>query len=88
MDRSILIAKDLFAESIDDARSRMPVPVPRNKGYSGSIFTRAINSLISIEADEELEQARTENFIDAAKKSAEICGVERLINDSKFLVRT
>jgi len=65
----------------------MPVPIPRSKGYSGSIFTRAINSLISIEADEEVEQARTENFVDAAKKSAEVCGVERIINDSKFLVR-
>lgn len=78
---------NLFAESIEDARLRMPVPIPRSKGYSGSIFTRAINSLISIEADEEVEQARTENFVDAAKKSAEVCGVERIINDSKFLVR-
>lgn len=66
----------------------MPKPVPRNKGTSSSIFTRAINSLISIEADGDLEYAANggEMLKDLADKSISSCSIESLVSDSKFLV--
>lgn len=75
-------------ESVEQAAERMPKPLPRNKGQSGSIFTRAINSLISIEADGDLEYANAggEMLRDMAKKSISSCSIESLVNDSKFLI--
>ncbi len=75
-------------ESMEEAAERMPKPRPRNKGQSGSIFARAINSLISIEADGDLEYANAggEMLRDMAKKSISSCSIESLVNDSKFLI--
>lgn len=58
------------------------------KGSATSIFTRAINSLISIEADGDLEYANAggEMLKDIACKSISSCSVEGLVSDSKFLV--
>ena len=76
------------AETLEEASERMPKACPRIKGSSGSIFTRAINSLISIEADGDLEYANAggEMLKDLAKKSIASCSIESLVNDSKFLV--
>ena len=81
-----IIAVD--GESMELATARMPKPRPRNKGQSGSIFTRAINSLISIEADGDLAYANagSEMLRDMAKKSISSCSIESLVNDSKFLI--
>ncbi len=81
-----IIAVD--GESMEQATARMPKPRPRNRGQSGSIFTRAINSLISIEADGDLAYANAggEMLRDMAKKSISSCSIESLVNDSKFLI--
>lgn len=68
----------------------MPHLVPRYKGSSGSIFSRAINSLISIETDNSEDgymNSEERSALDSAKFSIEKCGVERVVHDSKFLVR-
>ena len=66
----------------------MPKPKSRAKGPSSSIFTRAINSLISIEADGDLEYANSggEMLVDLAEKSISLCSIQSLVSDSKFLV--
>ena len=83
-----VIAAD--GEDVEDARARLPVPnLSGNKRASSSLFTRAINSLISIEGDAvggEAATAREEAAAAAAARSAEACRVEELIADSKFLV--
>ena len=81
-----IIAVD--GESMEQVAERMPKPRPRNKGPSSSIFTRAINSLISIEADGDLAYANAggEMLRDMAKKSISSCSIESLVNDSKFLI--
>lgn len=90
----ICLAKLIFcfdcAEKLEEAAQRMPKVYQRNKGSSGSLFSRAINSLISIEYDENdsnFSQAEGDTLLNLARRSAEACSVERIINDSKFLVR-
>jgi brefeldin A-resistance guanine nucleotide exchange factor 1 len=64
----------------------MPQPKPRTRGTSSSIFTRAINSLISIETDGDHEDAGGDTLADLAKKSISSCSIETLVSDSKFLI--
>lgn len=73
---------------MEQASERIPKVSPRNKGSSSSIFARAINSLISIEADGDIEyaDAGSEMLKDLAQKSINSCSIESLVNDSKFLV--
>jgi brefeldin A-resistance guanine nucleotide exchange factor 1 len=77
-------------EDLDDARRRLPTPnLSASKKASSSLFSRAINSLISIEgtngAGGEEATAREEALMAAALESAEVCRVDDLIADSKFL---
>jgi brefeldin A-resistance guanine nucleotide exchange factor 1 len=77
-------------EDLDDARRRFPAPnLSGAKRASSSLFSRAINSLISIEgadgAGGEAATAREEALMAAAAASADACRVEDLIADSKFL---
>jgi brefeldin A-resistance guanine nucleotide exchange factor 1 len=78
-------------EDVDAAEARMPRPlVTKSKGSSGSLFSRAINSLISIEtadgAGSEAAVAREQDALANAAATAAACRVEDLIADSKFLV--
>ena len=61
------------------------------RGSSGSLFSRAINSLISIEGADagaaEHASAREAAAAAAAAESAEACRVDEIVGDSKFLVR-
>jgi len=72
----------------DHARSRLPTSLG---GSSGSLFSRAINSLISIEGADagaaEHASAREAAAAAAAAESAEACRVDEIVGDSKFLVR-
>jgi brefeldin A-resistance guanine nucleotide exchange factor 1 len=89
-----VIAAD--GEGIEDARVRMPRPSANNanksKGSSSgaSLFSRAINSLISIEPSDsaitESSLARDRAARAAAIETAEACRVEYLVADSKFLI--
>ena len=79
-------------EDLEDARRRLPTPaLTEAKRSSSSLFSRAINSLISIEGSDgsgaEEVTVRDEAAMAAAAESAEACRVEDLIADSKFLVR-
>lgn len=77
-------------EDLDDAHRRLPTPnLSASKRASSSLFSRAINSLISIEGSEgaggEEVTAREEAYMAAALASADVCRVDDLIADSKFL---
>jgi hypothetical protein len=76
---------------MEEASARFPRPmISKTKGSSGSLFSRAINSLISIEgADDGAKDAvaaREQAAEEAARRTAETCRVEDLVRDSKFLV--
>ena len=91
-DDSYLSLSLSFTESMEEAMARFPCPsLTKSKSSSGSLFSRAINSLISIDAADEgarLEEAkRDESFEAAARRTADLCHIEDLIADSKFLVR-
>ncbi|GAB4821173.1 hypothetical protein N2152v2_008219 [Parachlorella kessleri] len=83
-----IIAVD--GESIEDARQRMPVPSKANKASTGSLFSRAINSLISIEGSDTAlaEQAAQREAAATQRATAcvEECRVDEVFADSKFLV--
>lgn len=90
-----VIAAD--GEGIEDAAVRMPRPSANNANKSKgslssgtSLFSRAINSLISIEPSDsavtESSLARDRAARAAAIETAEACRVEYLVADSKFLV--
>lgn len=77
-------------EDLDDARRRLPAPnLSPSKKASSSLFSRAINSLISIEGTDgaggEEATAREEAYMATAMASADVCRVDDLIADSKFL---
>lgn len=89
----LVIAAD--GEGREEAALRMPRPLANNsnkgKASSGaSLFSRAINSLISIESGDpaasESSLARDQAARAAAIETAEACRVDYLIADSKFLI--
>lgn len=81
-------------ESLEDAESRMPQPLlasAKSKGSSGSLFSRAITSLILMEGSEsganaDVSEERQKELMEKALQSAEACRVNELIADSKFMV--
>lgn len=77
-------------EEMEVAAARLPRPsMSKSKGSSGSLFSRAINSLISIEGPEsggsETATAREQALTAAAARSAEACRIDEVFADSKFL---
>ena len=85
----MVIATD--GESLEDAKARFPLPqlTKKSKNSSGSLFSRAINSLISIDSADDAareEEAKREEVLESvARESAARCHIEDLIKDSKFL---
>lgn len=67
-----------------------PQSIGKSKGSSGSLFSRAITSLISIEGGDSAGSgeaaAREAEAVARASASAEACHVEEIFADSKFLV--
>ena len=85
-----VIAAD--GEELEEAAARMPRPGAggdKRGAASGSLFSRAINSLINIDgADPEAVKAaevREAGAMAAAVASVEACRMDEIVSDSKFL---
>ncbi|KAI3425868.1 hypothetical protein D9Q98_007841 [Chlorella vulgaris] len=84
-----VIATD--GEEPEDARLRLPRPASINKtrGSSGSLFSRAITSLISIDGSDavsaEQAAAREAELAARAVATVEACHIDEVFADSKFL---
>lgn len=81
----------MSAEDLAEAAQRMPEPAKTARGSSGSLFSRAFNSLISIDAADpanaEQATAREQALTEAATACVQASRVEDVVGDSKFLVR-
>lgn len=95
MHRMELLSPSVIAadgEELEEAAARMPRPGAgsgKRGTASGSLFSRAINSLINIDgADPEAAkaaEAREAGAMAAAEASVKACRMDEIVSDSKFL---
>ncbi len=79
----------LESDDIEAAKARVPRPVSNKRtGSSGSLLSRAISSLISIDGGEQQQQPtpREVEATERALTSMEACHVDEVFADSKFLL--